>query len=630
MDNFLTSISFQLISLFYILIIVVRYYRTDKVSTLDNFVYTILLYYIVFILLIDITSVLAGFYCPKENINLTLCKIYLMLIVSWLLLFTYYIFCLFSKRNQGYVEIKNNKEMPYFIKIFKYFAVIMTICNLTIMALPINIYVKDFQMYTYGASVNFCYLVAAIILVSWLIIMLIGNMNRKGKLKKQNILVVTILCIMYGSAAVQYMFPQILAVSSAATFVSIILYFVVENPDMKLIEELNIATTQADKANMAKSEFLSNMSHEIRTPLNAIVGFSRALSEEKISPQAKEEVNEIIESANNLLRIVNAILDISKIDASKLEIVPVEYDSKKLFDKLIKYLKDNTEDEPIEVRTQIDSKIPPVLYGDKNRVEQVVINLLSNAIKYTKEGYVSLLVNSERKDDICTITIVVDDSGIGIAKEQLQDLFNQFQKIETDVDDRTDGAGLGLAITKKLVDLMDGTISVESIAGKGSRFKVKINQKILDKDVSEIEEQAEDVIDVFDASKAKIAVIDDNNVNLKVAKKLLKDYNVEPELILSGPELLEKVRFGTEYDIIMLDEMMPRMSGTECLAELRKIDGLKAKIIALTANQTPGIREKYIAKGFDDYLAKPIEKIQLYHIMKKYLKEQDNEEKEVS
>ena len=336
MDNILTSISFQTISLFYILIIVIRYYRTDKISTLDNFVYTILLYYTVLILLVDIASVIAAFFCTRENINLTLCKIYLMLLISWFFLLTYYVFLIYSKKNQGYVEIKNNKEMPYFIKAFKRLAVIMTICNLTIMALPINIYEKDYQMYSYGPSVTFCFGVAAVVLLSWLILMLFGNKNNKNKdLKRKNIVVIVLLIIIYGSAIIQYLFPVILAVSSAATFISIILYFVVENPDMKLIEELNIATTQADKANMAKSEFLSNMSHEIRTPLNAIVGFSRALSEEEISPKAKEEVNEIIDSANNLLRIVNAILDISKIDASKLEIVPVEYDSQKLVNKLV-------------------------------------------------------------------------------------------------------------------------------------------------------------------------------------------------------------------------------------------------------------------------------------------------------
>ena len=625
-NSFLPSIAFQIISLMYIMVVAIKYASTKKISTLDNFVFKTLLYCLIFLLITDIASVMFAFLCPNININYTICKVYLMFLITWLCIFTYYIFLIFSKKNQGYVEIKENKEMPYFLKSFKIFASFITLFDLTILFLPIQISIDNGQMYSYGPSTIFCYIIAVLNIVAWIIMIALGT---KKATKGNFFLVLITLFLMISAAVIQYFNPAILAVSSAASFATVVFYFVLENPDIKLIEELNVATSQSEKANMAKSEFLSNMSHEIRTPLNAIVGFSKALSEEKISDRAKDEVNQIIASSQTLLAIVNDILDISKIDASKLEIVPYEYDSAKMFKKITNFAEEKIKNRPIELRTQIDKRIPPVLYGDKTRVEQIILNLVNNAAKYTKEGYISILVNSEKIDDEnCELTVIVDDSGIGIKKEAIPELFNQFNKIETEVDVKTDGAGLGLAITKKLLDMMGGSISVESVYGKGSRFKITVIQKIVDKEASELETEEDEVIEVFDASDKKIVVVDDNNVNLKVAKKLLSEYNIDAELLLSGIELLEKIKTGSKYDLIFLDEMMPRMSGTECLDEIKKLDYCDSKIVALTANQTPGMKEKYIKKGFDDYLSKPIEKIILYHILKKFLKE-PNKEKDV-
>ena len=390
-----------------------------------------------------------------------------------------------------------------------------------------------------------------------------------------------------------------------------------------MITQLNIARDQADRANNAKSEFLSSMSHEIRTPLNAIVGFSQALAEEDLSPQAEDEVKDIMMASETLLDIVNGILDISKIEANKLEIVQVEYNFKNILDELVSLTKARLGEKPLDFRINFAPDLPKYLYGDKVRVKQVVLNLLTNSVKYTKEGWLQFDVNCIKKGDMCRLIISVEDSGIGIKKESIDKLFSKFERLDIEKNNTIEGTGLGLAITKKLVDLMGGKIVVQSIYGKGSKFTIAIDQKIIDHPTDSSLDMTstldlQEVGDVMDLADKRILVVDDNKINLKVASRLLSDYKCIVETLESGINCIEKYEVGANYDLILMDDMMPKMSGVETFHKLREM-GVETPIIALTANAISGMREKYLAEGFNDYLSKPIDKKELRKVLTKYL-----------
>ena len=531
----------------------------------------------------------------------------MIFLIGWAFLFMYYVII---NAHPNY-EKKRKKLQSITDVIF--FGIVIVL-----LLLPITHVNEGGNTYATGASVNFTYICTIILVV---IMLLLCVFNIKKFNNKKILPVITFLCLGIVTTLVQLNNPELLITTAMEAYVIFIMYFTIENPDMKLIEDLNIAKEQAEKANHAKTEFLSNMSHEIRTPLNAIVGFSQSLMEEELSSSAKEDVRDIIMSSNNLLELVNGILDISKIEANKLEIANVEYDSNKLMREVVSLTKARMASKALEFRIDIDPTLPQVLYGDHSRIKQIMINLLTNAVKYTKEGYISLCVSSVIQNDICRLIISVEDSGIGIRQEDIDKLFTKFQRFELEKNITTEGTGLGLAITKSLVELMNGKIVVQSKYGEGSKFTVSIDQRIVPKSADELIVTDEVNASPFSAYGQKVLVVDDNSVNLKVANRLLKDYKVEIDLLDSGQACINKILDGEHYDLILMDIMMPKMKGTEALKHLKNIIGFNTPVVALTADAISGMKERYISLGFDDYLAKPINKDHLHAVLKKYLKE---------
>lgn len=610
----MSSLYFQICSLFYIVLLNVTFFSKKRLQSLENKLFSYMIVTNLLGIILDIISTYLAIINANYSLLIIFCKSYLVYLLIWITLMTAYIYVIsvngFKRKSKEKTKKKEKNS-----KFFKFLIILATISVLLVIVLPLYSNRSNGRIYTYGPSAVISYMISGICIFVWLICMFKNFKNLKSKKYLPMFAYMTIGLI---ATAIQAIYPEILIITSMETFITFLMYFTIENPDMKMIEQLNIARDQAEKANRAKSDFLSNMSHEIRTPLNAIVGFSQALQEEDLPDSAKDEVSDIVSASNSLLELVNGILDISKIEADKLEIVNTEYSFKNVYNDLVALTRARMGEKPLDLRLSYDESIPSVLYGDHTRIKQIILNLLTNAVKYTREGYVSFKVSSVIEGDVCRLIVSVEDSGIGIKNENIDKLFMKFERFDLDKNITIEGTGLGLAITKKLVDLMHGKIVVQSVYGKGSKFTVALDQKIVrGKEV--VLENHEAKVELFEAPDKKVLVVDDNKINLKVAARLLSNYKVNVELVESGFECLEKVKTNT-YDLILMDDMMPKMSGVETFHKLKENNSFNTPVVALTANAITGMKEKYLSEGFNDYLSKPIDKLELNIIMKKYLK----------
>ena len=509
-------------------------------------------------------------------------------------------------------EKDNHKD-----KFQKVNSILTTIIIIFIICLPIKVINYDDILDVGGPA----YYVSISGIIFYLILLLISSIKHiiknKEFLKKSIPYIVLIGMFAVGLLLRAYA-PEIITETFCVSFALLVMYHTIENPDIKLLEKMELAKTQAEKANAAKTEFLSSMSHEIRTPLNAIVGFSESISEAETLEEAKENAKDILTASNNLLEIVNGILDISKIEANKMEIVNTEYNLKEEVEKLVKLIKPRIGEKPIELKYYIAPDIPGKLYGDKGKIKEIMTNILTNAVKYTKEGFIELKVNCINKDNESSLVISVEDTGRGIKPENIDKLFTKFERLNEDRNTTIEGAGLGLAITKKLVEMMGGKIIVQSVYGSGSKFTVYLKQRI------SVSFENNDNQGELNLSGKTVLVVDDNTLNIKVAEKLLKKYSIKVDSCETGFECIDKIKQGNHYDLILMDDMMPKITGTETLHLLQEIPTFKDKTVVLTANAIEGMKEKYIEEGFDDYIAKPIEKYELERVLRKYL----NKEKE--
>ena len=385
----------------------------------------------------------------------------------------------------------------------------------------------------------------------------------------------------------------------------------------------------ADSANRAKSDFLAQMSHEIRTPINAVIGMDEMILRETNDPDIKEYALDIKSASKTLLSLVNGVLDFSKIESGKMEITPANYNTEELIDDLVNMIADRAEKKYLEFDLDIDGNIPKTLYGDDVRLEQVIINLLTNAVKYSDKGTVSLKMACEGiEGDECTLYVEVKDTGIGIKEEDMEKLFESFQRLDERKNRNIEGTGLGMAIVQGILTMMDSTVVVKSDYGKGSVFSFKVKQGVVDPTpIGEYRRHRGELAKADDnrelvVLKADILVVDDNDMNLKVAKGLMKKLNVVPDTVNSGKKAIEMIK-NKHYDIILMDHMMPVMDGIETLKLIRKnwlIDS-STTVIALTANAIAGAREMYLNEGFSDYMSKPIVPEQLEKMLETYLPE---------
>lgn len=598
-------------SLIFIGILMMDFFSKERVNNIETRLYKYLLILTSIGLSLDIfTGILYNLNVDYNNFFYMIAsKLVFVYIVAWLLIFAFYI-KLISMPNS---ENRNKKLYSSFM----IFAFIFIIVTPFILILPVHYIETDATIVPKGISMIIAYIVSALLII-YTIGLAIKNRKIISKRKIKPLYALVILLIVNFLA--QNFFPDLFLINFLLSLVVIFMYFTIENPDVKMIKELNMAKDQAEKANRAKSEFLSNMSHEIRTPLNAIVGFSECLIESpNLDSEAKDHAKDIVDASNNLLEIVNGILDISKIEANKMEIVPKEYNPKEVFNGLCKLVIPRIGAKPIEFRSNITEDLPGILKGDVAKLKQVVLNVLTNAAKYTDRGEIIFSVNCVNRIDAkkCVLNIAVKDTGRGIKKEDMNKLFNKFERFDEDQNTSTEGTGLGLAITKSLTEMMGGRITVASNYGEGSTFRITLEQDLISMEAPESTSE-EIEIDYSTHQGKRILVVDDSKINLKVANNILKPYNFTIVEASSGFEALELAETQT-FDLILMDIMMPKMNGVECLRRLKEIPGFDIPVVALTADAIEGQDEKYIQAGFNDYLSKPIDRYQLNRVLNKYL-----------
>ena len=538
------------------------------------------------------------------------------------------LFAIMNKIGSWFIVIITFNVMSYMLYIsfekyrnnFKFYKMINNIFyiifGILIMSLEFNVIKEGAITSGNGSSVSLAF---GLVFFSLIIAIIVALANIKIY-DKRYMSIYIIIPLIIGLGFFVMFHPEFNIYDLILCLLCYLMYFTIENPDIKMLNQMELAKNEAERANRAKSDFLSSMSHEIRTPLNAIVGLSEdnLTYYDKLPNEVIENSKDILNASQTLLEIVGNILDFNKIEANKMEIIDGVYNFKEEIENMCKVTQTRIGEKNIIFNLSIADDIPYELIGDKGKVKEIINNLLTNAIKYTDQGNINLNIKciNDINKNISNIIITCQDTGKGIKAEHISRLFNKFDRLDIEKNTTAEGTGLGLAITKSLVEMMDGKINVQSQYGKGSLFMVQISQKIsklikpiTDKDVSKIYNVQNENTVLYKGKK--LLVVDDNKLNIKVARRALKDFNFVIDECYDGKECLEKINSGNTYDLILMDIMMPNMNGEKCIAELKNLKSFNTPVIALTADAVAGVKEKYLKEGFVDYIAKPFSKEQI-------------------
>ena len=587
-----TTIFLTIISFFYSVLLMIAYFSKDKIKTLENKVYSkLIIINFIGIILELFCTIFAGYAKDYLVFYTILNKLFLVELTIWCSVFSVYVFLISSKKEKN--ELKS-----YLKKVSIFHIVIDVITMFLIFVLPVQFNINDlgYVMYSYGPSVNIVFISSTLYIILMFTCLIRNFKNIKSK-KYLPIYVYMVIGVLVG--IVQKLHPEILAFTSMEAFITVIMYFTIENPDKKLLEEIHTSKKIADAANEDKSMLIYNMMNEVKSIASDINKSSEVILNSNNLEENRFFAREIISSNNKLYSMANNIYNIDVIDDINVKTVKNKYNIKLLLKEVISKNKELFEDKDISFRFNIDSNLPNTLYGDSINLKNVLNTIIGNSYKYTDKGYVELSVNAIFKKDIVRLIIKIEDSGIGIKAEDLDKCLNKNTKDQN-----------SLYGARKTINIMGGNLLISSEYNKGTIVTIILDQKIYTNN--------KDNYDNYVNNK-KILIIDDNNSSIKLISKILDKHNILYDSSNLGKEALDRIRKGDKYDLILLDEDMPYMNGISVMNKFSKIKGFDTKVILLTKNSNIIYDDIYKDSGFSDYIIKPIDKDDLMNKINKYL-----------
>ncbi len=589
-----STIFFTIASLMYSVLLMIAYFSKDKIKTPENKVYSkLIIINFVGIVLEIFCTIFAGYAEEHMLFYTILNKLFLIELIAWGATFGTYVFLISSK--------KDSKEglKRYMKKVLKLYIILLLLISILVIMLPLQFKFRDgYVMYSYGDAANAVYF-GIFISIFLTIICLIKNF--KNIKSKKYLPIYVYLFVGTIVSFIQKMIPELLLATTMDTFITVIMYFTIENPDKKLLEEIHMSKKIADAANEDKSMLIYNMMNEVKSIASDINKSSEVILNSNNLEENRFFAREIISSNNKLYSMANNIYNIDVIDDINVKTVKNKYNIKLLLKEVISKNKELFEDKDISFRFNIDSNLPNTLYGDSINLKNVLNTIIGNSYKYTDKGYVELSVNAIFKKDIVRLIIKIEDSGIGIKAEDLDKCLNKNTKDQN-----------SLYGARKTINIMGGNLLISSEYNKGTIVTIILDQKIYT-------DSNKDNYDNYVNNK-KILIIDDNNSSIKLISKILDKHNILYDSSNLGKEALDRIRKGDKYDLILLDEDMPYMNGISVMNKLNKIKGFDTKVILLTKNGNIIYDDIYKDSGFSDYIIKPIDKDDLMNKINKYLK----------